>query len=245
MPSALPTSRSAFRAVADHRGGERGALSAVFLVDILDDLFAPLMLEIDVDVRRLVALARDEALEQRIHPVGVDLGDAQRIAHHRVRRRSPALAENSLAAREAHNVMHGEEERLVGELGDQPQLVLHQARHLGRDSRREAPAQAGFGQLAQPARRRVARRDQLARVFVFKRIEREPAALGNRHALGEQFRRIKLRQAHAQAQAALGVREKRLPALRHRLAQADRGEHVLQAPARAHMHVHVAGGNER
>ena len=37
----------------------------------------------------------------------------------------------------------------------------------------------------------------------------------------------------------------RLPALRHRLAEADRGEHVLQAPARAHVHVHVAGGDQR
>jgi len=33
-------------------------------IDILDDFLAPLVLEIDVDIGRLVALLRDEALEQ-------------------------------------------------------------------------------------------------------------------------------------------------------------------------------------
>ena len=44
----------------------RGAVAAVAGVDILDHLLAPLVLEIDVDVGRLVALRRDEALEQEI-----------------------------------------------------------------------------------------------------------------------------------------------------------------------------------
>ena len=52
-------------AVGHDRGGQRGALLAVFLVDIGHHLLAPLMLEIDVDIGRLVALHRDEALEQR------------------------------------------------------------------------------------------------------------------------------------------------------------------------------------
>jgi hypothetical protein len=54
-----PTSRSgAARPVADH-GGVSAARSRPYLrVDVLDDLLAPLVLEIDVDVGRLVALAR-------------------------------------------------------------------------------------------------------------------------------------------------------------------------------------------
>src|SRR5207247_9589651 len=47
-------------AIADHRGGEPGALPAVFAVDILDHLLPPLMLAIDVDVERLVARRADE-----------------------------------------------------------------------------------------------------------------------------------------------------------------------------------------
>ena len=50
--------------VGDHRGGKRGAMAAFLLVDPLDDLFAPLVLEVDVDVGRLVALVGQEALEQ-------------------------------------------------------------------------------------------------------------------------------------------------------------------------------------
>ena len=37
-----------------------------FVVDILDHLLAPLVLEIDVDVGRLVALVGEEALEQDV-----------------------------------------------------------------------------------------------------------------------------------------------------------------------------------
>jgi hypothetical protein len=55
------------RPIADHRRGQRCAFATVLFVDVLDHLLAPLMLEIDVDVRRLVALARDEALEQHFH----------------------------------------------------------------------------------------------------------------------------------------------------------------------------------
>ena len=45
----------AARAIVDDGGADRGAVAAVALVDVLDDLLAPLVLEIDVDVGRLVA----------------------------------------------------------------------------------------------------------------------------------------------------------------------------------------------
>ena len=53
------------RGSADDRG-QRGAVAAVGLVDPLDDLFAALMLEIDVDVGRLAPFAGDEPLEQQL-----------------------------------------------------------------------------------------------------------------------------------------------------------------------------------
>ncbi len=49
--------RGRARAVGDDGGGDAGMLAAVFLEDVLDHLLAPLVLEIDVDVGRLVALA--------------------------------------------------------------------------------------------------------------------------------------------------------------------------------------------
>ena len=45
---------------------DRRAVAAVALVDVLDHLLAPLVLEIDVDVGRLAAVVRDEALEQEV-----------------------------------------------------------------------------------------------------------------------------------------------------------------------------------
>ena len=45
----------ALRPVGDERGGQRGALAGIFPVDVLHHLLAPLMLEVDVDVGRLVA----------------------------------------------------------------------------------------------------------------------------------------------------------------------------------------------
>ncbi len=58
----------ALRPVGDERGGDRRAVAAVFPVHVLHHLFAALVLEVDVDVGRLVALAADEALEQHAHP---------------------------------------------------------------------------------------------------------------------------------------------------------------------------------
>ena len=54
-------------AVADHDGGQRGAFAAVAVEDVLQHFLAALVLEVDVDVRRLVALLRHEALEQQFH----------------------------------------------------------------------------------------------------------------------------------------------------------------------------------
>ena len=96
-------------AIADHGGGDAGALAPVFAVDVLDHLLAPLVLEIDVDVGRLAPLRRDEALEQQIGALGIDLGDAEAEAHGGIGRRAAALAQDALRAREAHDVVDGEE----------------------------------------------------------------------------------------------------------------------------------------
>ena len=161
----------AARAVAGQRGGERGAVRAVLAVDVLDDLFAPLVLEVDVDVRRLVALLRDEALEQQRGVHRVHRGDPEAIAHCRVGRRAAALAEDALRARVPHDVVHGEEEGLVALQCDQRQLLLDLLAHLRRNALRVALEQAGFGELAQMAGRRLARRHDLRRVFVAERGE--------------------------------------------------------------------------
>ena len=146
-------------AIGDHGGGDAGALAAVFAVDILNDLLAPLVLEIDVDVGRLAPLRRDEALEQQIGAVGIDLGDAEAEADGGIGRRAAALAEDFLRAREAHDVVDGEEIGRVGELRDQREFVLDGGAHLGRQAVRIAPGGALIGEMrrARPARWRSRR----------------------------------------------------------------------------------------
>src|SRR3546814_16110293 len=75
---------SDLRAVADDGCGQRRALAAILLIDVLHDLLAALVLEVDVDVGRLLALGGDEALEQQVHARGIDLGDAEAEAAGRV-----------------------------------------------------------------------------------------------------------------------------------------------------------------
>ena len=82
------------RPVGDDLGRHAGPVAAVLLVDVLDHLLAALVLEIDVDVRRLVALLADEALEEHVDAVGIDGGDAEAVADGRVGRRAAALAED-------------------------------------------------------------------------------------------------------------------------------------------------------
>src|SRR5271154_28035 len=82
-------------AIGDHSGGEARALATIVIIDILDHLLAPLVLEVDVDVRRLVALGRDEALEQKIEVRRIDLSDPEAIADCGIGCRAAALTEDS------------------------------------------------------------------------------------------------------------------------------------------------------
>ncbi len=80
----------------DHGRADCGALAAIALVDILDHLLAPLVLEIDVDVGRFVAVGGDEALEQELALIWVDLGDAEAVANCAVGGGAAALHEDVL-----------------------------------------------------------------------------------------------------------------------------------------------------
>src|SRR5690606_28448609 len=84
----------AARAIGDDGGGDAGAVAAVALVDVLDHLLAALVLEIDVDVGRLLPFLRQEAGEEDVYLLRVDIGDAEDEAHHRVRSRAAPLAQD-------------------------------------------------------------------------------------------------------------------------------------------------------
>ena len=164
------------RAIADDGRGQRRTIAAVLFVDVLDHFLAPLMLEVDVDVGRLVALARNESLEQHFHARGIDRGDAEAIADDRIGGGASALAENALAAREFDDVVHGQEERLVARLGNNRQFVLDQIAHLGALVLRcaldgQTAGETLFGQAPEIAARGLAGRHDLLGIFVAQAVE--------------------------------------------------------------------------
>ena len=78
----------------------------VLLVDVLDDLFAPIVFDVEIDIRRFGPLARQEALEEKPHLHRVDRGNAQAIADHRIGRRSAPLAEDPAVTGKGHDIAH-------------------------------------------------------------------------------------------------------------------------------------------
>ena len=124
------TQRGTRPVAADHRR-QRGAVPAVLGVDVLDHLFTPLVLEIDIDVGRLVAFGTDETLEQQLCFMRVHFGDFKAVTHHRIRRAATALAQDVLRARPAHDVGHGQEKSFVLELPDQREFGFDLRHPLG------------------------------------------------------------------------------------------------------------------
>ncbi|MBP7747345.1 MAG: hypothetical protein KA383_14600 [Phycisphaerae bacterium] len=123
------------RTIADDFRGDRRPLAPVFFVDVLKHFLPPFVLEVDVNIRRLVAFATDEALEQQVDARRIDRGDAEAIAHRRVRGRPAPLTQNPALARKAHQVPDGEEVVLVFQLGDQGEFGVELASHRGRKPR--------------------------------------------------------------------------------------------------------------
>ena len=138
------------RAVADDGRGHPGMVAAILGVDVLDHLLAALVLEVDVDVRRLVALGADEALEQEVGTGRIDGGDAEAVADGGVGGRAATLAEDAALAGEADDFVDGQE------VGGEAEL-------LDRSAVRARPAPVPC--RAHPrdnARRRPPRRDEPA-----------------------------------------------------------------------------------
>ncbi len=130
--------------VADDLADHAGPVATVALVDVLDDLLAPLVLEVDVDVGRLAPLRGEEALEEQPHANRVDGGDAEHEADGRVGRAAAPLAEDPAGTREADQVPDGEEVALVPELLDEVDLPGELPLHVGGHS----PAIPGASTLA-------------------------------------------------------------------------------------------------
>ena len=231
--------------IGDDGGGERGAIPPVFVIEVLDHLFAPLVFEIHIDVRRLVALTGNKAFEQHTHARRIDLGDAQRVTHRRIGGRTTALTQNAAAARKGDDILHGEKVWFVAQLFDQGQLARDQHTDLRRRAAGITPFQNLQCERGQIRRRGVSLRHQLFGIFITQAIERKITAPGNVQRFGEQCGRIQLRKAHTHAQMTLGVWKQRVLRASHRHAKAYRRQRILQGTPRTQMHMHVARRHQR
>ena len=233
------------RPVTDDRGRKRGAMPAVLAVDVLDDLLAPLVLEVHVDVGRLVALLRDEALEQQRHARRIHLGDAEAEADGGIGRGAAPLAQDAARAREPHDVVHGQEVRLRTP-------ARRSVRVHARWPARSAPARRRASDCACLPRSGAAasswaccpRARSRADIRSAVRRARTCSARRCRCVASSNSWRMQLGDARDGAQVTLAVRKQSEPGLVHRRAETCRREHVLQRTPAAGVHVHIAGGDE-
>ena len=237
--------QGAARSVADNGSGEGGTLTPVLGVDVLDHFLAALVFKVHVDIGRLVAFTADETLKQHAHTRRIDLGHAQAVTDRRVGGRAAPLAQDVATAGKGDDVVHGQKIHLVLQFGNEFELMLDLLLHMGGHALRVPFARALVGELAQGLRRCATRQHSLHRVLITQFIQAEAAALRQRLRIGQQFARVDLRQTLARTQMRFGIGLQPQAAFGHRHAQAHGADHILQRLARAHMHMHVASGDQR
>ena len=107
-------------------GDDLGYVVAAVPADhVVQHLVPPVVLEVHVDVRHLLPLQVQEALEDQAVLQRIDIGDAQAVEGDAGRRAAPDAVEDPAPSGEVDDVPHDQE--VVGELGvaDDFQLVLH------------------------------------------------------------------------------------------------------------------------
>ena len=231
----------AARPIRDDGCSQRRALAGILAIDVLNDLLATLVLEIHIDVGRLVALFRNETLHQSRHPLRIDLGYPETEADDGVRRGAPALTQDADAPRVTNDVVDSQEIRLVLQLTDQRELVLDEPPDFRRLARRPTPAASRLRQGTQMRCRRFTGRYELVRIFVSELGKREVDAFEYCERLSEEGARIPAYQLRHGSQTPLGIRMQSQAELLERDPQPNGRQRVLQHPSLAAVHVNVAG----
>ena len=90
-------------------GTNPGAVSSIFLINMLDDFFAAFMFEIDINIWRLPPDFGYETLKDHRDGFRRSLCNPERITDNRIRRRAAPLTENILLPRKFHNIINGQE----------------------------------------------------------------------------------------------------------------------------------------
>jgi len=222
-------------------------IAAVTLVDVLNHFFAPLVLEVDIDIRRLFPLGGDEALKQQIVAVGIDLGDAEAVADRGIGRRAAALAENIFRTGEAHDVVNGEEIGRVLALRDQSELMFDSLPYFVGNAIRITLRGTFEGEMRKRLLRRGKAFDLLVRIFVFQFVKREGQRLAEARGFVNRLRRVAEQPRHFRwrFQEALGIGRKLPPRTVNGGLLTDAGQHVGKRAAVGMVEMHVVDRDQR
>ena len=207
------------------------------------------MLEIDVDVGRLLALLADEPLEQQAVGRRVDRGDPEAITDRAIGRAAAPLAQDRRveAPREGDDVVDRQEIAREVELGDQPELVAELLGDRRRHPLAPPPRRPDPGEMLEMALRTAPLGHGLARIFIFELIEAEVDRIGEGPGCGDGVRPA-LEQPHhlgRRFQVPLGIGVEQIARSRQRHLLADAAHHVLQRAAIGGVVEHVVGGEDR
>ena len=137
----------------EHRaeGDDLGhVILAVLAPDVGDDLLAPTVLEIHVDVRHRHPVRVEEALERELIEDRIDRRDTQRVGHDGARRGATTGRLDALLAGEPDEVRHDQEVARVTHRQDDPELVVEASLEFRRD-RPVAALQATLAFRPEPA----------------------------------------------------------------------------------------------
>ena len=230
-----------FRPVMDHRRRDRRPVPAISFVKILNYFLAPLMLEIHVDIRRLLALRRDEPLEQQIDLCRIDRRYSQNKTNRRIRRRPPSLAKYFFVPREPHHIMNRQKIPRIFQFGDQPQLFFKYLPHELGYALRVAPRRALPCQYGKIFVRRKSVRHRLIRIFIGNLFQRKFYHLQN-IALRRNRLRIFLEQpGHflRRLQMPFAMRFQPVPGFLDRAMMPDAPQHILHNPRFRRMIQHI------
>ncbi|MCY1223277.1 hypothetical protein D9M72_353980 [compost metagenome] len=233
------------RPVADDGRRQPRMLPAVGAVDMLDHLFPLLVLEIDVDIRRLVPLGREEAIEEQGGRKRVDLGNAQAIADGGVRRRTAPLAEDFGAARKLHDIAHRQEVGLVALAGDQLELVFDLLGNLLRNAVGIALVRTLHRQSPQSLCRCLAR-SAFVRILIFELRQRELQPPKKMPGIGDRFRVITEDARHfgRRLQMPFGIGVQPIAGRGDCHMLADGGDDIGKRPAVGGMKQRTVGGDD-
>ena len=122
--------------------------TSILLVNVLDDFFAPFVLDVQIDVRRLSAFETQESFEQQIHAHGIDCRDAETKTYGTVGCATTALAQDVLLATVLDDFVHREEVAAVVELADDFELAFDLRPNIGWNFALVARSGASKGELA-------------------------------------------------------------------------------------------------